>query len=115
MGAMRAEVAPEFSGGSYVEGGQNPSLRSFDNGRLQGPQRMQASVQMPRQSVGPNHSVASTTPGSYPRRPDSSHGPTSRKSTAPRRNGQRNGNSAKVLRCPSCLRFFEATFEPGRS
>lgn len=94
-GTMHAEVAPEFAGGSYVEG-QNAILRSFDNGRVQGPQRMQASVQMPRQSMGPNHSLAST-PGGFPRRPDSSQGPNSRKSTVPRRNGQRNGSSAKVL------------------
>jgi hypothetical protein len=92
---MAAEVAPEYAGGSYVEG-QHAILRSFDNGRMSGPQRMQASVQMPRQSMGPNHSVAST-PSSYNRRPDSSQGPASRKLSAPRRNGQRNGNSAKVL------------------
>lgn len=112
-GAMHAEVAPEYAGGSYVEG-QNAILRSFDNGKVQGPQRMQASVQMPRQSMGPGHSAA-TTPGSFPRRPDSSHGPSSRKSVARPRNGQRNGNSGKVL--PACSTFANTlssvTFSPG--
>ena len=97
---MSAEVAPEYAGGSYVEG-QNAILRSFDNARAQAPQRMQASVQMPRQSVGPNHSVASTPAGTFnSRRPqDSAYAPNSRKSTPGRRNGQRNGSSSKVQHC----------------